>query len=173
MFYEGGVRVPLFVRYPGVTQAGRTFDEPVLLMDFFSTLAEAGQAKLPSSQAVDSVSLLPVMRDPGKTLGREAVYFHFPCYLQGYAGGEGAEAHRPPWRATPCGAVRSGDWKLIHYFETDSYELFDLSEDPGEQENLYAQEPAIGLKLVGALKRWQAQTNAPVPTEKNPGYRPE
>ena len=105
MFYEGGIRVPLFVKYPGVTKAGSTFGEPVVLLDFFPTFVEAGKGTLPKAQPIDGVSLLPVLRDPEASLNREAVYFHFPCYLQGYSGGEGAESQRPPWRATPA----SGD----------------------------------------------------------------
>lgn len=172
MFYEGGIRVPLFVKYPGVTEAGAAFDEPVVLLDFFPTLVEVGKAELPDTQPVDGVSLLPVMRDPAKSLGREAIYFHFPCYLQGYSGGEGAEAQRPPWRATPCGAIRSGDWKLIKYFETGEVELFNLADDPGEQNDLSSKELAQAIELTAKLKVWQKETNAPVPSEKNPKYKP-
>ena len=172
MFYEGGVRVPLFVKYPGVTKAGSTFGEPVVLLDFFPTFAEAGKGALPKAQPIDGVSLLPVLRDPAASLNREAVYFHFPCYLQGYLGGEGAEAQRPPWRATPCGAIRSGDWKLIEYFETGEVELFNLANDPSEQSDLSKQEEVKATELTAMLKAWQKQTNAPVPTKKNPKYKP-
>ncbi|MFK7789939.1 MAG: sulfatase [Phycisphaeraceae bacterium] len=171
MFYEGGIRVPLFVKYPGVTKAGSTFDESVMLLDFFPTFAEVGKGTLPQSQPVDGVSLLPVMRDPSASLGREAIYFHFPAYLQGYSGGEGAEAQRPPWRATPCGVIRSGDWKLIRYFETGNTELFNLANDPGEQNDLSKTEVGKAIELTAKLKIWQKETNAPVPTEKNPKYK--
>jgi arylsulfatase A-like enzyme len=173
MFYEGGIRVPLFVHYPGVTKAGSSFDEPVVLLDFYPTFAEAGKGKLPESQPVDGVSLLPVLKDPAASLNREAIYFHFPCYLQGYSGGEGAEAQRPPWRATPCSAIRMGDWKLIKYFETGEVELFNLANDPGEQNDLSKKEAAKANELEAMLKAWQKQTNAPVPTEKNPKYKGE
>lgn len=173
MFYEGGIRVPLFVRYPGVTKAGSTFEEPVVLLDFFPTLTDIGQGKLPDSQPVDGVSLLPVLRDPKASLGRDAIYFHFPAYLQGYSGGEGDEAHNPPWRATPCSAIRMGDWKLIQYFETGDVELFNLAKDPGEQNDLSKKEAAKATEMTALLKAWQKQTNAPVPTEKNPKYKGE
>lgn len=173
MFYEGGIRVPLIVKYPGVTKAGAMFDEPIVLLDFFPTFAEAGKGKLPTTQPIDGASLLPVLRDPDASLGRDAIYFHFPAYLQGYSGGEGAEAHRPPWRATPCGAIRSGDWKLIKYFETGEVELFNLANDPGEEKDLSRIEAVKAIELTALLKVWQKQTNAPVPTEKNPEYQSE
>lgn len=173
MFYEGGIRVPLLVRYPGVTKAGSSSNEPVVLLDFYPTFAEAGQGKLPKTQPVDGVSLMPVLRDASASLGREAIYFHFPCYLQGYSGGEGDEAQRPPWRATPCGAIRMGDWKLIKYFETGEAELFNLADDPGEQKDLSSKQAAKAIEMTALLKVWQKQTNAPVPTEKNPKYKAE
>jgi arylsulfatase A-like enzyme len=172
MFYEGGIRVPLFVRYPGVTIAGATCDEPVVLLDFFPTFTEIGKGKLPTTQPVDGESLLPLMRNPSESLGREAIYFHFPCYLQGYSGGEGAEAHRPPWRATPCSVIRAGDWKLIEYFETGEVELFNLAEDPSEQDDLSEQKPMIAAELRDKLRAWRVSVDAPVPTEENPKYKP-
>lgn len=171
MFYEGGIRVPLFVRYPGVTSAGKTCAEPVVLLDFYPTFAEVGRGRLPTTQPVDGASLLPLMKDPGKALEREAIYFHFPCYLQGYAGGEGAEAHRPPWRATPCSVIRAGDWKLIEYFETGEVELFNLAQDVGEQSDLSKQNPQKAGELLEKLRDWRASVDAPVPTEKNPQYK--
>jgi arylsulfatase A-like enzyme len=171
MFYEGGIRVPLFVKYPGVTKAGATFDEPVVLLDFFPTFAEVGKGKLPDTQPVDGVSLLPVMRDADKSLGREAIFFHFPAYLQGYSGGEGAEAQRPPWRATPCSAIRMGDWKMIRYYETGKIELFNLAKDPGEQLDLSIIEADKVEEMFLKLMLWQRKTNAPVPSERNPKYK--
>lgn len=171
MFYEGGIRVPLFVRYPGVTKAGQTCEEPVVLLDFFPTLAEIGGAELPTSQPTDGLSLLPLMRDPGESLNRNAVFFHFPCYLQGYAGGEGAEAQRPPWRATPCSAIRAGDWKLVEYFETGEVELFNLKADPGEQDDLSDKNKEKVEEMLGDLRAWRKLVDAPVPSEKNPKYK--
>ena len=173
MFYEGGIRVPLFVRYPGVTKAGSTSDEPVVLLDFYPTLAEASKGKLPDRQPVDGVSLMQLLRDPSAKLDRDAIYFHFPAYLQGYSGGEGAEAHRPPWRATPCSAIRMGDWKLIEYFETGEIELFNLADDPGEHNDLSKQNKAKAEHLLSKLRAWREATDASVPTEKNPKYKGE
>ena len=171
MFYEGGIRVPLFVRYPGVTKAGSQFDEPVVLLDFFPTLTEIAGGDLPRTQPVDGVSLLPVLKKPGASLDREAIFFHFPAYLQGYSGGEGAEAQRPPWRATPCSVIRAGDWKLIEYFERNELELFNLKTDPSEQQNVANEQLAVTSKILTQLKAWQQSVDAPIPTEKNPAYK--
>lgn len=173
MFYEGGIRVPLFVRYPGKTQAGAVCDEPVVLLDFYPTFAELAGADLPKDQPVDGASLVQLLKKPKASLDRDAIYFHFPAYLQGYSGGEGAEAHRPPWRATPCSVIRAGDWKLIKYFETGDIELFNLAKDPGETTDLSKQEVVKAIELTAKLRVWQKQTNAPVPTEKNPKYKGE
>lgn len=172
MFYEGGIRVPLIVRYPGVTQAGAVCDEPVLLFDFYPTFTGIGQGELPTTQPVDGIDLAPLLRDANAELDREAIYFHFPAYLQGYAGGEGAEAHNPPWRATPCSVIRAGNWKLIEYFETGEVELFNLAEDLGEQHNLAEQHPDRAAALLEKLHAWHADVKAPIPTEQNPQYQP-
>jgi len=173
MFYEGGIRVPLFVRYPGLTTAGASCDEPVVLLDFYPTLTELAGAGLPADQPVDGLSLLPLFRDPDAELQRDAIYFHFPAYLQGYRGGEMAEAQRPPWRATPCGAIRASDWKLIEYFETGDLELFNLKEDAGEQNDLSKAMPEKTRSLHAMMRTWREQTNAPVPAQKNPRYKGE
>lgn len=171
MFYEGGIRVPLIVKVPGVTKAGSSSDEPVVLLDFYPTLAEVGRGKLPTTQPVDGVSLMPILKAPEASLDREAIFFHFPCYLQGYAGGERDEAHRAPWRATPCGVIRSGDWKLIEYFETGDIELFNLAKDPGEQNNLASRHPGKAKELMDMHTQWRVKTNAEVPKEANPEYK--
>jgi len=172
MFYEGGIRVPLFVRYPGVTQAGATCDEPVVLLDFYPTFTEVAGGQLPTTQPVDGLSLLPLLRDPSASLDREAIFFHFPAYLEAYAGGMD-EAHRQPWRATPCSVIRAGDWKLIEYFEDGEVELFNLANDRGEQHNLTADQPERAAQLLQQLHAWQQATDAPIPTERNPAYRAE
>ena len=171
MFYEGGIHVPLFVRYPGVTKPGTTTGEPVTLLDFYPTFTEIAGGKLPDSQPVDGMSLLPILKDSKASLNRDAIFWHFPAYLQGYSGGEGAEAHRPPWRATPCSVVRAGDWKLIEYFETGEVELFNLKTDLAEQNDLSKKNKAKADELLGMLRAWRKSTDAPVPSEKNPKYQ--
>ena len=172
MFYEGGVRVPLLVRWPGVTEPGSRCDEPVLLFDFYPTFTALAGGTLPTTQPVDGVDLGPLLHDAKATLNRDAIYFHFPAYLEGYAGGEGDEAHNPPWRATPCSVIRAGDWKLIEYFETGEVELFNLARDIGESDNLAQKRPEIAAQLREKLHAWQREVEAPVPTQGNPAYQP-
>lgn len=174
MFYEGGIRVPLFVRYPGVAKHGWISDEPVMLLDFYPTFANIAGAELPEDQPVDGLTLLPLLEDPKHArLDREAIFFHFPAYLQGYAGGEGAEAHRPPWRSTPCGVIRTRQYKLIEYFETGEVELFSMLAYPREKQDLSKKLPEIRDDLLGKLRAWRDEVDAPVPTEKNPKYKGE
>jgi len=173
MFYEGGIRVPLFVRYPGVTTPKAACFEPVMLMDFYPTFAQLAGAQLPKDQPIDGLSLLPLMKDPQARLERDAIYFHFPAYLELYPGKEMQEAHKQPWRATPCSVIRTRTHKLIEYFEDDSVELFDLTGVPDELKDISKEQPEIAKELLDKLKAWQQATNAPVPTERNPLYQPE
>ena len=160
------------MRYPGVTQAGSTSNEPVVLLDFYPTFAEVAGAELPKDQVQDGVSLLPVMRQPDRPLGREAIYWHFPAYLQAYEGGKD-ETRDPLFRARPCSVIRSGDWKLIEYFEKNEVELFNLKDDPGEQKNLANDQADKTMALLAKLKDWQESVDAPIPTQKNPKYQAE
>jgi arylsulfatase A-like enzyme len=164
MLYEGGVRVPLVVRWPGHTRPGSRSDAPVISIDFYPTLLEAADAPRPD-QPLDGESLAPLLEQTGK-LRREAIYWHFPAYLQAY---RGAKGH---WRTTPAGAMRQGDWKLIEYFEDGRLELYNLADDLGEQRNLAAQMPKRTRRMREQMQAWRAKLHAPVPTEKNPRYDP-
>ena len=152
--YEGGIRVPCAVWWKGIENPGRTCDEPVLSMDFYPTLAELSGANLPARQPIDGVSLVPILRQSGN-LNREAVYWHFPCYIG---------------RGEPCSSVRAGDWKLIQKFEDQSVELFNLHDDPGESENLAQSNPDKAHQMLRLLTDWQKSLNAPSPSESNPAF---
>jgi arylsulfatase A len=145
--YEGGIRVPLIVRWPGVTPAGAESREPVVLMDLFHTLAPTVAAATSAGPA-DGVDLRPVLQNPAATLNREALYFHYPHY---YA------------TTTPVSAVRMGDWKLLEYFENGRTELFNLRTDPGEQTDLAARETAQVAALRTKLDRWRDDVGAQLP----------
>ncbi|MBN1672346.1 MAG: sulfatase [Kiritimatiellae bacterium] len=172
MLYEGGIREPLVVRWPGRVKPGTTCDVPVISIDFYPTFLELAGVPQPETQVLDGTSLVPLLTGRADRLAREALFWHFPCYLQGLPGGFKADAHKPPWRTTPCGAVRKGRWKLIEYFEDGALELYDLETDIGEKQNLAAQMPDKTAELHEWMKTWRRQLNAPVPDQPNPEYDP-
>lgn len=166
MLYEGGIRVPLAVRWPGVVKPGSTSETPVLLFDFYPTLCEAVGAELPKSQPVDGVSLMPILRGESHELHDRALFWHFPAYLQKHNGMDGR------WRATPASVIRQGPWKLIEQYETDSIELYNLEDDISETQNLAQDKPEIASRLLNTLHDWQQVTAAPTDFEPNPKYKP-
>ena len=148
--YEGGIRMPLIVRWPGTTRAGSVCEEVVISNDFFPTFNDIVGA---SSNAVDidGVSFLPLLKDPSTGLNREAVYWHFPHYRLGLG---------------PQGAIRMGRYKLIEWFEksafgkTDAFELYDLVNDPGEKKDLADTRPDVIAELSSRLKSWRERVGA-------------
>ncbi len=162
MLYEGGVRVPMLVRWPGVVKPGTTCETPIISVDFYPTLLEVAGASRPASQALDGESMVPLLKGAGG-VGRDAIFWHFPAYLQGNEG---------TWRTTPAGAVRKGNWKLLEFFEDGRLELYNLAEDIGERNNLSKKMPDKTRKLHELLKLWRKSVGARVPTELNPEYDP-
>ncbi|MFN9721454.1 MAG: sulfatase [Planctomycetota bacterium] len=155
--YEGGIRVPAAIWWKDLKNPGRTFDEPVLSMDFYPTIAELTGIDLPRDQPVDGTSLASILRDETKSLQREAVFWHFPCYIG---------------RGEPSSAVRMGDWKLIEKFQDETFELYNLRNDPGEKTNLAPSESEHLQRLKKTLRLWQDKLHAPRPTDPNPNYDP-
>ena len=121
----------------------------------------------PADVPLDGTSLAPLLN--GGELAREAIFWHFPAYLEAWSYHGPRDPH---WRATPCGVVRAGRWKLIEYFEDWSVELFDLETDIGEKANLAEARPDVRDRLRSMLQQWRKDTGAPVPTEINPAYDP-
>jgi len=165
MLYEGGIRVPMIVRRPGVTRPGGVCDEPVIGIDFYPTMLEMAGAPMPSGKILDGVSIVPLLRGK-KTLNRKAIFWHFPAYLEPY------NKKQRPWRTTPAGAVRQGDFKLIEFFEDGKIELYNLKDDLGEKNNLAETMPEKAEELHRTLIEWRKSVDAPVPTDKNPDYDP-
>jgi arylsulfatase A-like enzyme len=166
MLYEGGVRVPLIVRWAGVTPAGKTCDEPVISVDFFPTFVELAGGR--AGPKLDGVSFVPLLRDPSAHLARDALYWHFPCYLEGKG--------KKTWRTTPAGSIRVGDWKLIEFFEDGKTELYNLRDDLGQKTDLAAKRPEKTRELQDKLKAWRRAVKAPMPTPKTasvPGAVPK
>jgi arylsulfatase A-like enzyme len=157
--YEGGVRVPFIVRWPVVVKPGAASNQPVMHVDVFPTFLGLAGVKEKPKQSLDGVSFAPLLKDAKALLKRDALYWHFPGYLEG--GGPGA------WRTTPVGTVRSGDWKLLEFFEDGRLELYNLKDDLGEKNNLAAKMPGKTRELHAKLKAWRQSLNAPMPKPKS------
>ncbi|MEZ6059895.1 MAG: sulfatase [Planctomycetaceae bacterium] len=165
MLYEGGIRVPLIVRWPGITRPGSRCDEPVIGIDLYPTLTEVSGSMTPDGYQLDGKSLVPLLKDPAASLRRDAIFWHFPAYLQGRGDPAGG-----PFRTTPAGAIRQGDWKLIEWFETGRLELYNLRNDLGEARDLSESQPEKLAELHAAMQRWRADVSAPIPTMPNPDF---
>jgi len=155
--YEGGVRVPLLVAWPGRIPAGTLSDEVVTSPDFFPTLLDLAGVPAQDSAHVDGRSFAPALASqPGPSPGR-SIYWHYPHYSN--------------QRGRPHSAMREGRWKLIEWLEDDRVELFDLSTDPGEAHDLAAESPATAARMRAELHAWRTSVGARMPTP-NPGYQP-
>jgi arylsulfatase A-like enzyme len=168
MLYEGGIREPMIVKWPGVTKPGSRCDEPVIGVDYYPTFLEITGTKPPTNYKLDGVSFAPLLRDSTASLDREAIFWHFPCFLQG-----SGDPHGGPFRTTPAGAIRKGDWKLIEWFETGRLELYNLKQDIGESKNLAESHPEKLAELHADMKAWRKSVDAPIPTTPNPKYDPQ
>lgn len=167
MLYEGGIREPFIFHWPGVTKPGSRCSEPIIGVDLYPTFLEITGSKPEQDYELDGLSLLPLLKDASASIDREALYWHFPCYLQGTG-----DPHGGPFRTTPAGAVRKGDYKLIEWFESGRLELYNLREDLSETRDLSQSKPQILAELHADMKRWRAKVSAPVPSVPNPKYDP-
>ncbi len=147
--YEGGIREPMIVHWPGVTKTGSESDATVISTDFYPTILEiAGLPAMPQ-QHMDGKSMVSVLK--GKKVARGPVFWHYPHY--GNQGG------------SPSSAVRAGDWKLIEFFEEGRVpELYDLKSDIGEKHNVYQQNTAKGAELKKLLDKWRTDIEANLPS---------
>lgn len=152
--YEGGTRVPLIVRWPGVTQPDTETAVPVTSPDFYPTILEAASLPLDPHQHTDGYSFLPLLRGEAWIRPRP-IFAHFPHY--GNQGG------------TPGAYIRDGNFKLIEFFEDSHIELYNLREDVGEERNLASTMPDKAAALQKALRAWQAEIEAAIPVP-NPDY---
>jgi arylsulfatase A-like enzyme len=145
--WEGGIREPYYIRVPGLTQPGSVHATPVTGTDFYPTILELAGLPLRPEQHVDGISLLPALQ--GKPLPKRDLFWHYPHY--GNQGGE------------PSAIIRSGDWKLIHYYEDGRDELYHLRKDLGEQHDLAAAEKERATALRAKLDAWLKETGAKIP----------
>jgi arylsulfatase A-like enzyme len=157
---EGGIRVPLIVRWDGRITAGSINHNPVITVDFYPTLAEIAGTRAPSHKPLDGVSLMQTFR--GEKLTNRALYWHFPAYLNGKTIKDG----RLHFRTTPASVIRQDNWKLLYYYEFRQWELYDLANDIGENNNLSESHPEIVGRLGKSLVKWLRDTDADLPQEK-------
>ncbi len=181
-YYEGGIREPMIVRWPGVVKAGTTCDVPVINVDFFPTLLAAAGAK--PEKDIDGESLLPLLKQEGP-LKRESIFWHFPGYLDDPVT-RGRELDvRTGFRSRPVSVIRKGDWKLHLFTEewqldggreklatNNAVELYNIRDDIGERKNLAADNMVKRDELLDELLEWFKSTDAILPAQPNPAYDP-
>lgn len=155
--YEGGVREPLIVSWPGRIAPQRTANAVVTSPDFFPTLLELAGLPAQPDAHVDGVSFAPVLLEPAAHHSERPVFWHYPHYSN--------------QRGRPHGAVREGRWKLIEWFEDGRTELFDLSSDISEQHDVSGDQAEVVRELLAKLRAWREQVGARMPTP-NPDYEP-
>lgn len=152
--YEGGIRVPLIIRVPGLTKPGTTCDIPVISTDMYPTLLALAGLPLRPQQHLDGVSIVSLFSG-GPAPPSRTLYWHYPHY------------HGSTW--TPGSAVRDGDWKLIEFLEEEAVELYNLADDIGERNNLATQNPEQARLLRTKLTAWRTETGASMPKLNNTG----
>ncbi len=170
-YYEGGIREPFFVKWPGVVKPRSKCAEPIIGVDLYPTLLEMAGAKPASGQVMDGVSLVPLLKGEKESFKNRPLYWHFPAYLQSYSAS--GEQRDPLFRSRPCSIIRVGDWKLHHYFEDNGLELYNLRDDIGEKHDLSKSNAAKTKELYAQLDAWRKKVNAPIPTKKNPQFDAE
>ncbi len=167
-YYEGGIRVPLIIKWPNHIKENTTSNQLVSNLDFYPTL-QAITNPNKKAELLDGINLQSVLTNQN-TIERD-LFFHFPIYLQAYK--KGKDGGRDSlFRTRPGSVIISKNWKLHHYFEDDIVELYNLGTDIGETKNLYKEQPFKTKELFEKLKKWRHENNAIVPTKKNPQYNP-
>jgi arylsulfatase A-like enzyme len=157
--YEGGVRVPLIVYWPGVTQPGSQCATPVITMDLYPTILDLLGLPARPEQTVDGVSLAPLVRGDGQ-IAERSLFWHYPHYQHYQQGG-----------ATPYSAVRHGDYRLIEFLADGRTELYNVTDDVGEMRDLAGESPQRVAELRAELDAWRREAGAQMPTP-NPDYDP-
>ena len=150
--YEGGIREPMIVRWPGKIKANTTSDHVMTSVDFYPTFLELSESIGDTSHILDGKSLVQSFTEQKENLDRP-IYWHYPVYHH----------------AEPAGAMRQGDWKLIENFTDNSLELYNIKEDIGEQNNLASTHSALAEEMQQSLSQWRSSVNAKLPVA-NPDF---
>jgi arylsulfatase A-like enzyme len=161
MLYEGGIRVPMIASLPGRIAAGKTSDEPVSGIDFYPTLCTYFGVKPTDPSKVDGEDLTELLFK-GKSLGERNLFWNFPSYN---------DPENPARR--PRSALRRGDWKIIHRYEDNGYELYNLKTDIGESKDLSGSQPEILQKMRQQLEASYKRFGAVESLPPNPAYKPD
>jgi arylsulfatase A-like enzyme len=151
--YEGGIRVPLVVRWPGKVAPGGVCDGVTTNVDFYPTFASAAAVATDPKQHLDGVSIAGMLRDPKSRVKRSEAYWHYPLDKPHFLGG------------VSSGAVRDGRWKLIEFFETGKCELYDLIANDGEKTDLSAKFPNRTADMRQRLSKWRKSIGAKIPVD--------
>ncbi len=154
--YEGGVRVPLIIRWPQHVPQNSTSSEPTISIDFYPTFLELGGVKNFQKQVLDGKSLVPIMSNPKDQLKREALFWHYPHYHH----------------SRPASAIRLRDWRAIEFFDTGKIELYNLKKDIGEKNNLADKMPEKVAEMRERLQQWRSEVCAQMP-QRNPAFNPK
>lgn len=179
-YYEGGIREPFIVRWPGVVEAGTRSTVPVHQADIYPTFLAAARAEVPPGHTLDGENLLPLLMGR-RALRRHAIFWHFPGYLDNPV----VRGRDPVFRTRPVSVIRKGEWKLHLYHEewqleggrhnlatNRAVELYHIDSDIGERRDVAGTERRKRDELVDDLLEWLKATGAPLPTERNPAYAP-
>jgi arylsulfatase A-like enzyme len=152
--YEGGVREPYIIFWPGVTRAGAQYATPIISLDLYPTFLEMAGAKVPAEQQIHGQSIVSMLK--GGSLPERDLFWHYPHYSN-----QGTR---------PNAVIRSGDFKLIEWFEDRTVELYNLRNDESESRDLSKTMPELAPKLRNRLHAWQKEMDAQVPSP-NPEYK--
>lgn len=184
-YYEGGIREPFIVRWPGVTRPGSRCDVPVINVDLFPTFLDAAGVSVPKDKTLDGESLLPLLKG-GTTLERQSIFWHFPGYLDRPVN-RGRELDvATGFRSRPVSVIRKGDWKLHLYHEewqldggrekrsvNHAVELYNLADDIGERNDVATVHPGKRDELLDRLLDWTRSSGALMASQPNPEFSAE
>ncbi len=165
-YYEGGIRVPLVFSWKGQIKPKSKSYERVSNMDFFPTLKKIVGYENKNLE-LEGVDLSPIFKN--KKIKNRSLFFHFPIYLQAYNVHED-KGTDPLFRTRPGSVIIKDNWKLHHYFENNSMELYDLNDDVSESINLSKENQSKTHELFTELEAWRKENNAPIPNELNPDF---
>lgn len=157
--YEGGIREAMIASWPGTIPAGARIGESVASIDFLPTILALAGLEPPADRAIDGLDLSGLLKGEAEALPERDLFWHFPHYWSGD-------------RVRPWSAVRSGDWKLIRFYEDGRQELYDIAADIGETRDLAADRPDVAEALGRKLDAWLSRMDAKLPLERLPNPEP-